>query len=171
MTTVHETSTFNAEASMNLWLQTGLADITKPAWLPAYTIALNMPQGGITPPCFSVIHLPVSRRSRWQGDNVGNGKTGRRAASLMDVSIWVSRQNAAYMAQAMAMTAMLEGVVMGTQTVPFYDYWSNPAVPVLTAYKIVLGDMNIAETETDPNPDIYRRRVLIRYDWTVRSNQ
>jgi hypothetical protein len=105
MTTVHETSTFNAEASMNRWLTDGLADITKPSWLPAYTIALNMPQGGITPPCFSAIHLPVSRRSRWQGDHVCDGKTGRRAAALMDVSLWLSRQNAAYMAQAMAMIA------------------------------------------------------------------
>jgi hypothetical protein len=171
MTTVHETSTFNVEASMNKWLQDGLADITKPSWLPAYTLALNFPQGGITPPCFSVAHIPVHRMQLWQGDYVGDGKTGRRAAALMEVSVWVTRQNSAYMAQAMAMLAMLDGLVAGTQTIPLYNYWGNPAAPVLTAYKIDIGEMTISETAPDPNPDIYRRRALIRYDWVVRSNQ
>lgn len=155
---------------MNRWLVDGLNDISKPSWLPSYAIAMNIPQGGVVPPCFSVTHLPVSRRARWQGGHVGDGVLGRRAAALMDVGVWVSRQNAAYIAQVGAMVALLEALVTSTPVVPVFDYWSNPAVPVLTGHKIVIGDMDITETAQDPNPDIYRRRALIRYDWTVRSN-
>lgn len=165
---VNATISFNVEASMNQWLRDTLLLITLPSWMPTVSVVFAVPETSAAMPCISAHHRGVSQALRWQGGEVG-GARGRRAAALMDVSVWASRSSTNWLAQQAYMMGMVETTVTGTASVPIYDFVSVPSVPVLTDYKIDLGSMDVVDTAPDPNPDVERRRILVRYDWTVRS--
>jgi len=168
MTTLHATSPFNVEASLNSWFQTQINAITKPSWLPTLAIIYNLPEAGIITPGISVFHIPISVRALWQGARVGGGKGGR-AAALMDVSCWVSRGDSPHWnAQLMTLGSMVEGIFAGGHSLQLSNYLTDPANPVAVAFKVDVSTLEYASTMHDPNPDIERVRYLVRYDWTLR---
>jgi len=81
----------NVEATLNYWIDTQLAAITKPSWLPSFSVVFDMPETAIAVPSVSVFHLGGATRKPWQGNRVGENKSGAAAFGLMDVSCWVSR--------------------------------------------------------------------------------
>lgn len=175
MTTLHATTPLNVEASINAWFSTQVNAISRPSWLPSFTLILNVPETPIVTPGISLYHMPVNQRNLYQGGHVGEGRTGARAANLLDVSCWVSRkasvggQENIWNAQLMVLRGMVQGVFAGKGSLQVSNYLSDPANPVAVAYKVDFGLLEGVSTQDDPNPDIMRARFLIRYDWTVRS--
>lgn len=174
MTTLHPANTFNVEASINAWFVAQVAAVVKPAWLPQVAVVFNMPETGISPPCISLFYLPGFTRNVYQGGHVGGGQKGARAATLLDVSCWVSRGalydgQEAWNAQLMTLRSIVEGVFAGAAPVVIRDYWSSLTNPSAAAYKVDVADFEAVATMHDPNPDIERARYVARLNWTQRA--
>lgn len=168
MTTLHATNTYNVETTIAKWWMDELSAITRPAVLPTVGYVFNMPEVAQNLPCFSFVHLPVSAKKKWQGDQVG-GTRGARAANLLDVSVWVSRRAVAWNAQLGFMQAMVNEVFAGSSVIQISDYTTDVTDPDPVGYKIDIRDGEWVPVQHDPNPDIERSRFLFRYEWTVRS--
>lgn len=160
MPTLHPTSTFNVEATLNKWLQDGLAAITRPAWLPAYTLVFNEPDTPLTPPAFGVIHRPSGHDSVWMGNNPGVLASGE-----VEITIIVARgPNAS--AQLKAMQSMVENVAAGTTSLVIQDYLAGSPTP--TSYPITLDGLEVLDSPALPN--LMQRRLTIRYAWVLRGS-
>jgi hypothetical protein len=164
MPTIHSTSTFNVEATLNKWLQEGLAALAKPAWLASYSLAFNQPETPIVTPAFSVVHLPDQQDTDWMSKN-----PGINAAGIIEIGLWVAR-SATWNAQIKTMQAMVESVAAGDTSITIYDYLTNPASPSPTLYKINIAGVQAVSTPPSPNPDLLHRRLRIGYSWVLRSN-
>lgn len=158
------TAAYNVEATLNAWLQTGLLALSRPSFLPAFGLVFVMPDAGISPPAVSVAHQGLRHARTF------NGVQAMRAGGLMDISVWVSRGgNARWLAQLMTLQSMVTQVRNNATSVVVQDYLTDPANPTATTYKIDLYDLEPVTVTQDPNPDIERRRMLLRYQWYVRS--
>ncbi len=163
MTTLHATSTFNVEATLNQWLQDGLAALTRPAWLPAYTLVFNEPESTLSPPAFGIVHHPAGHDSVWMGNN-----PGVLAAGEIEITIIVARGPNAN-AQLKAMQSMVENVAAGETAMTIQDYLTAPSSPTPTTYQVTLGDLEIRESSPALNLDLLQRRLTLRYSWVLRS--
>jgi hypothetical protein len=163
MPTLHATSTFNVEATLNQWLQNGLAALTRPSWLPAYTLIFNEPETPLSPPAFGIVHHPGGHDSVWMGNN-----PGVLAAGVLEITAVVARGPNAN-AQLKAMQSMVENVAAGETSLVIHDYLSAPASPTPTTYQVALGDLEIRESPPVPNLDLLQRRLRLRYTWVLRS--
>lgn len=166
MATLHATNRFNVEASMNAWLQAQISAITRPSWLPAFTFVFNAPDITIRVPCIAIFHFPVSQQIAYRGRYPGD-----KASGLMEVSIWVSRnRNASWNAHLMGMDSIVGQAFNSGSGVVISDYTTAPGTPTAQAYAIDLLDLEAVNSAPDPNPDLERRRNLIRYQWTIQSS-
>ncbi len=168
MSVLHATNAYNVETSVAKWWVDQLSAITKPSILPTTNYIFNIPETGVIAPAFSFVHMDISTQKRWQGDQVG-GTRGARAATLLDVSVWVSRKHVAWNAQMGFMKAMVDQVFAGSSVIQISDYTTNVAAPTPVNYKIDVVSGEWVAVQRDPNPDIERSRFLFRYEWTVRS--
>jgi len=163
MTALHPTATFNVEATLNQWLQDGLAALTRPSWLPAYTLIFNEPESALNPPAFGVVHRPAGHDSVWMGNN-----PGVLAAGQLEIMLVVARgPNAS--AQIKAMQSMVENVAAGETSLPIQDYLTAPSSPTPTAYQVTLDGLEVLNTPPSPNLDLMLRRLTLRYTWVLRS--
>jgi hypothetical protein len=172
MPTLAVATRFHVEATLNAWLATTIATITRPAWLstlPAFVY--NWDEVAASVPCFAVQHIPAGLLNDLQGRTVGSDvSAGRRALGLMEVSCFVTRNgNPSWNGQLRTMRDLVETAATSARTVPLYDY-SAPGSPSATSYKIDLQDVTETPTEADANPAIQRARVLIRYSFIFRAN-
>ncbi len=173
MTTVlHDTTVFNAEASLNDWLRSQLGQIDLPDWMAMVAITTDWPEIGKSLPCISIAHLPGHRRGHYQRGDVA--ALAVLARGLADISCWVSRSDQyngqdVWLARLRYLQGMVEQAVTGTVAVVIRDYLTSPVYPQDTAYRIMLGDLTWVQTGADPNPDIERRRALLNYRWFLRS--
>lgn len=164
MTVLHETSTFNVVATLNQWVIDELAAITLPAWLADFDVVIGMPEASLPTPCLSLHHLPVSQTAGWE-----SRAPSSLAVALLEINAWVSRSSISWLAQLDTLQSMIGQIVAKTNTLAIQDYLSVPGTPVLTPYKIEIDTLEVRDTAPDPNPDIARRRMTIRYQWHVRS--
>lgn len=172
MTALKQADSFNAEASLNAWMQSSLQAFSLPNWLTTLPpIVYDYPEVSASIPCFSVVHLPVDIDSRFQGRNVGNGDKGGRATAMMDVSCWVSRSKAfsSWYPQLMIMRDFVLSAANSTITVIIADYQSSLAAPPATNYKINIDKTSVVEVVHDTNPDVERKRILIDYSYIYRA--
>lgn len=168
MPNLHATSTFNVEATMNTWIKTQINTITVSLLTSPYTFIFTYPDIPITPPCFSVTHRQINRRSEYEGRVLSASESGVTAANLMDISAWVKRESN-WQARMRQMQAMIEDVFAGTATVRVVDY-TTPGTPATANYKINLGNLEAISMDVDTeNPGIMRSRAQIRYEWTLRT--
>lgn len=175
MAALDSSNVFNVEGSLNTWINTQLAALTKPAWLPSFNIVFNVPETGISTPAISIAHMGGDNRKLYQGNHVGESKTGGAAFGLMDISCWVSRsakigEQKVWNAQLMTLRAFVAEVFAGVKTVAITDYIADQTGVTASGYRVVFGDLAGQATAHDPNPDIERARYLLRYDWTVRGS-
>jgi hypothetical protein len=161
MPTLHPTSTFNVEATLNRWLQDGLAAITRPSWLPAYTLVFNEPETPLTPPAFGVVHRPAGHDSVWMGNN-----PGALASGQVEITIIVARGPNAT-AQLRAMQSMVESLAAGTTSLVIQDYLAAPSSPTPTPHQVTLDGLEVLNTA--PSLDLMQRRLTIRYAWVLRG--
>src|SRR5689334_8702320 len=111
MTTINQTSHVNVEYTLNNWLGTDLAAISRPSWLPnAPPLVFDAPDIESSLPCFSVAHLPLEGTDEFLGRQVG-GAQGLIRHALLEVSAWVSRADPNWIAQLRTMEDMLATVV------------------------------------------------------------
>lgn len=171
MTTLHVTNDFNVEASINRFIKDGLTAITRPSILPTLpTFVENMPEVKANLPAFSFVHLPAGSIDSFQGRNAEPGAKAARDLGILDLSLWVSRLSANWNAQLRVMQAMVKTVYLDSKSgVIIKDYTTTPAAPSASSYRVVFNDMDIVITSAEVNPDIERRRMLIKYEWLMRS--
>jgi hypothetical protein len=171
MTQLAQASSFNVEASLNAWMQTGLNAFTRPTWLSTMpAVVFDAPEEAAVMPCFSLIHIPVDSSSPFTGRWAGTTK-GAITRSILDVSCWVSRSRSInWSAQLRTMRDMVLSVATANATPLIYDYAGTyPAAATVTAYKVNIGDVTLTPVEADVNPDVERVRVLIDYWFVFRA--
>lgn len=171
MTTLHVTNDFNVEASINKFIKDGLTAIVRPSVLPTLpNFVENMPEVKANLPAFSFVHLPAGSIDSFQGRNAEFGAKTSRDLGILDLSLWVSRLSANWNAQLRVMQAMVKTVYLDSKTgVIIHDYRITPTAPTASSYRVVFNDLDIVITSPDANPDIERRRLLIKYEWMMRS--
>lgn len=173
MTILHESSTYNVEATITRYFTDELAALTKPALLPSYTVIVLAPETPITTtntPAFSMVHIPAGDRSLWQGSRADNVK-GRKALAIFEISAWTTRSQRNWNAQLSLMESMVQQVnIQANNGIRIRDYQSSPSNPTEVPYIVRTDDMEVVATVQDPNPDLQRRRMLISYSWVVRAN-
>ena len=171
MTTLHVTNDFNVEASINKFIKDALTTITRPSILPTLpTFVENMPEVKASLPAFSFVHLPAGSIDSFQGRNAELNTKAARNLGILDLSLWVSRNGVNWNAQLRVMQAMVNTVYLDSKSgVIIRDYTTTPGSPSLTNYRVVFNDLDIVIVSPDANPDIERRRILIKYEWMMRS--
>ena len=171
MTTVHVTSTYNVEASINAYFKAAFTAISRPSFLPALPyFAENTPEVKANFPAFSFVHLPAGSMDVYQGRNAEAGARAVRDLGILDLSVWVIRTAANWNAQLRFMQAMVETAYMDSRGgVIVKDYTTTPATPSASSYRATFNDLDVVIVSPDANPDIERRRLLVKYQWDVRS--
>lgn len=172
MTALKQADSFNAESSLNAWMQTSLQAFSLPSWISTLPpIVTDYPQVSASIPCISIVHLPVDIDSQFQGKNIGGSDKGGRATAIMDVSCWVSRSKAP--SSWYPILAILRDFVLSaaqsTITIGILDYQANLTAPPSTVYKINIDKTTVMEVVHDPNPDVERKRILIDYSYFYRA--
>jgi hypothetical protein len=162
---------FNVEASLNAWLRTQLGTYTLPSWLSTLpTIQETFPINTATMPCFSFWHMPVADQDVYLGRQIDATTRGKRAVAMMEVSCWATQTNPNYLAQLRTMADLVRSITTAVDSVLVYDY-STPTAPVVTDRRIILMDTTDSTPQQDTdNPSIWRRRLLLDYVYTLRSN-
>lgn len=170
MTNVHATNTYNVEASINKYFKDALTALSRPSNITLPTMVENTPEVTANLPSFSFVHLPAGSLDIYMGRIAEVGTRAMRDLSILDLSAWVSRKSINWNAQLRFMQAMIETVYLDSGGgIVIKDYTSTPASPTATSYRVVFNDLDIVVVSPDPNPDIERRRCLVKYQWDMRS--
>jgi len=170
VTAINASLPFNVEATLNAYMRTQLATYPLTSWMAALPpVVTDWPIKTTSMPAFSIAHIDVGGDDRYQGRNVGNGNLGMMTMGIMDVSAWVTKSNTNWLIKLRTMESMIMDVLVGQATVVIKDYYTNQVSPSNTAYRLTLGNVRRVSVAQDPNPDVQRRRVLVNYDWVMRS--
>lgn len=176
MAALHPTTVYNVEMSVNQWFEDRATSITLPIAL-TYQRLYIWPEKPISDyaPCITLTHAPINRRHAFMGQMAGNGERGGLAAQLLDISVWVSRRNngaanPAWTQHIRALRGLVEEIFFAPVGIAIRDYRTAPSAPSSTLYRATTGEMSGGELTPDTNPDIYRVRYTLRYDWTQRTN-
>ena len=171
MPALTQATTFNDEATLNAWLESTLATYTLPSWLsslPRVTYDWSQIQAVI--PCFAVAHLPVGTSEVAQGRQVGSSQLGMLYTSLMEVSVFVSKNAANWYAQARTMTDFVLSAVAANPRIVIRDYQGNLSTPAATPFAIALADTTVTPLTTEANnAGIARQRIVISTSFTYRA--
>jgi hypothetical protein len=171
MTTVHVTNTYNVEASINAYFKAAFTAMTRPSFLSTLpSFAENTPETPASLPTFSFVHLPAGSMDIYQGRKAEPGAKAVRGLGILDIGAWVSRKNTSWNAQLRFMQSMIDTAYMDSGGgVIIRDYTVTPQTPTVSSYRAVFNDLDVVIVADDPNPDVMRRRVLVKYQWDVRS--
>lgn len=171
MTTVHVTSTYNVEASINAYFKAAFTAMSRPAFLPSLPyFAENTPEVKANFPAFSFVHLPAGSMDLYMGRKAEPGTKAMRDLGILDLSVWVIRSAASWNAQLRFMQAMIETAYLDSNGgVIIKDYTTTPSTPTTSSYRAVFNDLDVVIVSADANPDVERRRCLVKYQWDVRS--
>jgi len=174
MTTLHATTHFNVEASINAALQTALNAISVPAFMTTPAVVFNWPEIAESTPCFSIAHFTDNQSDAYQGRNDAAGVTTVRDSGMLEISAWVSRDQKyngldVWQARLSFMAGMISKAVNSQPVILIRDYVTSQTSPALTGYKVNMQACEFVEVAKDPNPAIQRRRALVRYWWDIRA--
>lgn len=173
MTTLHATSVSNVEASINKYFRDTLTALTRPAVLSTMpAVNENMPDAPAVLPAFSLWHLPVASMDIYQGRQGEKGVSSLRELGILDLSAWVSRKaSTSWNAQLRAMRSMIDAAYLDSKAgIIIKDYLTDPTNPQPTNYRVVLVEKQAVTVQPDVNPDVQRIRVLVHYQWHLRSS-
>lgn len=171
MPALTQATTFNAEATLNAWLESTLATYTLPSWLTALPrVTYDWSQIQAVIPCFAVAHLPVGTSDAAQGRQVGSAQLGLTYTSLMEVSVFVSKNVANWYAQARTMTDFVLSSVTANPRIIIRDYQGNLSTPAATPFAITLTGADVTPLATEANnAGIARQRILISTSFVYRA--
>lgn len=174
MTTMHVSSVYNVEPSINTAFQTALNAVTLPAWLSQPTIVFDWPEITASLPCFSFVHMTPSMSDNHQGRVDGAGNSTVAASGMLEISAWVSRDQKyngqdIWVARLRFMESMIASAYASLPVVVIKDYATSPTSPTSAQFRVVMNNLNFVQTASDPNPAIQRKRALITYHWNLRA--
>jgi hypothetical protein len=171
MTVVHATNTYNVEATINAYFKAAFTAMTRPSFLPTLpAFAENTPEVKANFPAFSFVHLPAGSMDIYQGRNVTETLHGMRSLGILDLSAWVIRTAVSWNAQLRFMQGMIETAYIDSRGgIVIKDYATSATSPQATAFRVTLADLDVVGTQADANPDVERRRALVKYQWDMRS--
>jgi len=172
MTFSYDTGSYNVEGSVRAWLGAALVANTAPL-VGAVPLRVDWPQRPLDPPCFTFVGLGGSPSPiTLEGSRVDGGKTGTLRWALAEIDCWESQQHANYQARLAQMgdvlTASWLAVLKTGGSIPIYDFYTSPSAPAALAYRITLYELSETAAAPDPNPDIMRRRFVLKYRWIER---
>lgn len=172
MTSVHATNTYNVEATINKYFKDAFTAMSRPSFLPTLPyFAENTPEVKANFPAFGFVHLPSGSLDIYQGRNVTESTRGVRNLGILDLSAWVIRTASGWNAQLRFMQAMIETAYIDSRGgIVIKDYTTTPASPSATSYRVTFNDLDVVIVSPDANPDVERRRILIKYQWDMRSS-
>lgn len=171
MTTLSAANGFNASSSLGQWLADGLAGLPLPSFIPELPpVILNAGDIQAQIPCFAVYFIPVGLSFPFVGKVVGAAQRGGQSLDIMEVSLYVTKEDVNYVALQRVMGDMVKTLVAGSPSVNVLDYWTDPFSPPATEYRLNLGEVTEITPEPDTdNPSIVRQRILIEYSYTYRA--
>lgn len=163
-------NTFNVQTTLNQWMSTHLQNIMLPEWMTAAPITVLMEPNDVTAslPCYALYHIPVGMSQAIQGNRVGDGEKGGNYSGLLEISCYVSKNAPQSTALLRYMQDWVMALAVAESAVPVLDFQGDLYMPQECGYKINIGDLTEVTTETDPNPDVSRVRLLLDYRYTFR---
>jgi hypothetical protein len=167
---------FNVEASIGDWFVSNLSSAGLPAWMPSARIIFDWGKdnpliSGYSGHAFSLQHQGSDAIASFEGDNVGAGQHGHMRRGMLEINVWISRQQAgeAYQARMREAVDMVARLFASGSYIPINDYYSSTANPPSMTAVVRLDDPQYVPVVPDPNPDIFRTRILVPYSWTYRA--
>jgi hypothetical protein len=174
-----------AEGSFNYWLHKNLSALTAgwfTAWVtaPAESAYLRFDwseQIPLNPPCFAVAHLgPLAPQGRQNAITTPTGGAGGYVEHLTELSVWHHRREPSprpgvapsarpdfrlELRQLRDMAVYL--LRSGRGFIPLVNITANTTGGFETAGRIHVQELREAPFMSDPNPDLERIRLLIRW--------
>lgn len=173
MTPIQAASFFNVEATLNDWLATQLAAVTRPAWLATLPPIYHDGQPIVEPnvPCFSFFHIPVDvQLAAYQGRGAEIGRKAAPSMGMMDISAWATQAEPNYMAQLRTMRDMVATVTLLKVALVVKDFATSLTAPADTLYKVDFDNLTSTAPAPDTaNPALWRARMLLDYRWNYRG--
>ena len=171
----HTYGQYNVETTVNRWIDTNLTAQGIPAWMPSARVLFNYPEtrliSGHSGHAFTVSHLGSETIESYQGRNVDN-RLGVTKAGIVEVNVWVSKSAAGgrvmqWSKQAGDMVSYLFTSGRETEIVDAYGSVSSPTGVGAIVRFHTPEQAGVSNPDPD-NPDLIRRRYLLRYQWIER---
>lgn len=172
----HAHGKYNVEGTLNNWFATNIAGAGLPPWMPSARCVYNWPQkdliSGYSGHAFALNHLGAMSVQQYEGRNTIGGSAGETRQGLWEINCWVSRQVAGerYTERLRHMGDMVTNLFMSARYgVEITNLYTSTAAPSGIGALVRLYDVEEMATLPDPNPDMMRRRFLVRYRWLERT--
>jgi hypothetical protein len=171
----HPFGEHNVRGTLNNWFAAQITASGQPAWMPSARVLFNRPERGLisgySGHAFTVEHTDTTPIAQYEGRNTIGGSAGEMRQGLMLINCWVSREQAPadYMRRVQQMGDMVSYLYQHTKAVELLNTYTSTAAPSGMGALVRLSNLEGQTPMPDPNPDLVRRRYLIRYIWTERT--
>lgn len=173
----HPYGRYSVEGTLNNWFNTNLTANGIPAWMPSARVVYDYPEtpliSGYGGHAFSVTHLEPEPVQMYQGRNTFGGSAGQTMEGTMDISCWVSKQQAGggYAQRLRQMADMVGALMTSAREVVLTNLYTGAQAPSGIGELIRVGEpRGVPVTNPDVrNPDLHRRRILTTYRWIERT--
>jgi len=171
----HPYGEYNVETTINRWFSANLTANGIPTWMPSARVVFNYPEtqliSGHSGHAFTLSHLGADVIESYQGRHVDD-ELGVLKEGIAEVNVWVSQSAAGgavtqWSKQAGDMVSYLFVSARETEIVHAYGSVTVPTgIGALVRFNT---PEQSTTTNPDPdNPDLIRRRYLLRYRWIER---
>jgi hypothetical protein len=171
----HVYGAFNAEGSVNEWFRKYITANGTPAWMPSARVVYDRQEGplfvGHSGHAFSVEHLGSEPIMHYQGRNTIGGSAGHMRQGLAEVNCWISKSSAGteYPMRLRQMGDMVTRTFASGLAVPLLNLYTGVNAPSSIGAIVRVSEAEYVPGVPDPNPDVLRRRHLVRYIWEERA--
>lgn len=175
MTFSHLYGANNAEGSVNEWFRKTITANGTPSWMPSARVVYDRQEmpllSGYSGHAFSVEHLGSEPVMHYQGRYTVGGSAGHMRQGLVEVNCWVSRSAAGpqYPQRLRQMGDMVTRTFTSGLAVPLLNLYTGASEPTSIGAIVRVSEAEYVPTVGDPNPDILRRRYVVRYRWEERA--
>jgi len=166
---------YNVEASLGEWFRVNVTANGSPSWMWTARTVYGWDEespimSGSAGFAFSVNFLGSNAVQQFQGRRVGADAVGHTREGLMEINTWVSKQHAknAYRQRLAQAGDMVHALLTSAHSVPITHVYGSQAQPTGIGAVARLMDYDEVGVGPDPNPDMLRRRFLVRYQWIQR---
>lgn len=171
----HVYGQYNIETTINRWFEANITAHGLPAWMPSARVLFNFPESelidGYSGHAFTVTHLGAETIENYQGRNTDD-RLGVSKQGIVEANVWVSKAAAGgsvvqWSKQAGDMVSHLFTSARDTEIVDAYGDNANPT-GVGAILRFHTPEQAPVASPDSENPDLFRRRYLLRYQWIER---
>ncbi len=165
-------SFYNVAGSFNDFFEKQVTAKGLPAWMTSAIVNFDYPQIPLIFPSFSVTHLGHAPREVAQGRNLDEGWRGAEQVGLAEISCWESyaRASGLHVRNLQQMRDMAARVFATGAGISILDVYGSTASPTSNGTIIRADPAQAAPAAADPNPDVLRMRLLVKYSWLERTS-